>query len=71
MVGIAKPKDPPEGWHAFWNLSTGDELLVRWESSRSGSGLSFSLNQQSTDSVVQCCMNSDLSSAVIDHLSDD
>lgn len=53
MVGIAKPKDPPEGWHAFWNLSTGDELLVRWESSRSGSGLSFSLNQQSTDSVVK------------------
>lgn len=54
MVGIAKPKDPPEGWHALWNLSTGDELLVQWESSTSGSGLSFSvINQQSTDSVVK------------------
>ncbi|XP_055816654.1 uncharacterized protein LOC129886128 isoform X2 [Solanum dulcamara] len=54
VVGIAKPKDPPEGWHALWNLSTGDELLVRWESSRSTSGLSFSLiNLQSTDSVVK------------------
>lgn len=54
VVGIAKPKDPPEGWHALWDLSTGDELLVRGESSTSGSGLSFSvINQQSTDSVVK------------------
>ncbi|KAM3378045.1 glycine-rich domain-containing protein 2 isoform X1 [Capsicum galapagoense] len=54
VVGIAKPKDPPEGWHAHWNLSTGYGLLVRWESSRSSSGLSFSLtNQQSTDSMVK------------------
>ncbi|KAK4339693.1 hypothetical protein RND71_041155 [Anisodus tanguticus] len=54
VVGIAKPKDPPEGWDALWNLSTGDELLVRRESSTSSSGLSFSLiNQQSTDSVVK------------------
>ncbi|XP_027773204.1 glycine-rich domain-containing protein 2 isoform X3 [Solanum pennellii] len=54
VVGIAKPKDPPEGWHALWNLSTGHELLVQWESSRSTSGLNFSvINQQSTDSVVK------------------
>ncbi|XP_060219283.1 glycine-rich domain-containing protein 1 isoform X1 [Lycium barbarum] len=54
MVGIAKPKDPPEGWHSLWSLSTGHELLARWESSTSGSGLSFSLiNQQSSDSAVK------------------
>ncbi|XP_075094627.1 glycine-rich domain-containing protein 1-like [Nicotiana tabacum] len=54
VVGTAKPKDPPEGWHSLWYLSTGDELLVRSESSTSSSGLSFSLiNQQSTDSVVK------------------
>ncbi|MCD9560216.1 hypothetical protein HAX54_018715 [Datura stramonium] len=28
VVGIAKPKDPPEGWHALWNLSTGNVKLL-------------------------------------------
>ncbi|XP_050273903.1 uncharacterized protein LOC126716900 isoform X2 [Quercus robur] len=46
MVGTATPKEPPEQWKAAWKFSTGDELMIGWESSTSTSGLSFCLKNQ-------------------------
>lgn len=52
-MGTATPKEPPEGWHALWNFSTGNELLVQRESSNHISGFAFSLtNHQYPDSTV-------------------
>lgn len=54
VVGTALPKEPPEQWDAAWQFSSGDELMLRLESSTSKSGLSFSLrNQTSSDSSVK------------------
>lgn len=53
-MGTALPKEPPEQWDAAWQFSSGDELMLRLESSTSKSGLSFSLrNQTSSDSSVK------------------
>ncbi|KAL0006106.1 hypothetical protein SO802_013667 [Lithocarpus litseifolius] len=46
VVGTATPKEPPEQWKAAWKFSTGDELMIGWESCTSTSGLSFSLKNQ-------------------------
>ncbi|XVE63092.1 hypothetical protein DITRI_Ditri06bG0172000 [Diplodiscus trichospermus] len=53
VVGTATPKECPEQWQAAWHFSTGDELLINWGSSTSGSGLSFCLrSQESSDSSL-------------------
>ncbi|XP_017248337.1 uncharacterized protein LOC108219410 isoform X2 [Daucus carota subsp. sativus] len=43
VVGSAIPKEPPEGWQAAWCFSTGHELLVKYGSSTSISGLCLDL----------------------------
>ncbi|CAL5380594.1 unnamed protein product [Camellia sinensis] len=43
VVGTATPKEPSEQLKASWKFSTGDELMIWWESSTSKSGLSFHL----------------------------
>ncbi|KAL9378919.1 hypothetical protein Peur_027401 [Populus x canadensis] len=54
IVGTATPREPPEHWQAAWCFSTGDELLISWESSTSMSDLNFCLrNQKSSDSLVK------------------
>ncbi|KAL1339692.1 hypothetical protein AAHE18_U057800 [Arachis hypogaea] len=54
VVATATPKESEEQWSASWCFSTGDELVVQWDSSLSVSGLCFSLrNQTSTDSSVK------------------
>ncbi|PON42631.1 Glycine-rich domain-containing protein-like [Parasponia andersonii] len=53
VVGTATPKEPPEQWKSAWQFSTGDELMVRWESSMLISGLSFCLKNQSAESMVK------------------
>ncbi|QCE07305.1 hypothetical protein DEO72_LG9g2324 [Vigna unguiculata] len=54
VVATATPKEPTEQCEAAWNFSTGDELRIQWESSKSVSGLTFSLlNQTSPESSVQ------------------
>ena len=52
VVGTATPKEPPEQWKAAWKFSTGDELMIQWESSTSISGLRFSLTNQVSESTV-------------------
>ncbi|XP_047321682.1 uncharacterized protein LOC124925659 [Impatiens glandulifera] len=55
VVGTAKPKEPPEQWNASWKLSTGEELLIMWESS---SSMRFQLrNETSTDSSTVKLLN--------------
>lgn len=55
VVGTATPKEPDEeNWNAMWHFSTGDELMLRWQSSASNPGPSFCLrNQSSSDSSVR------------------
>ncbi|XP_061363316.1 glycine-rich domain-containing protein 2 isoform X2 [Gastrolobium bilobum] len=54
VVATATPKEPAEQWEAAWCFSTGDELIIQWESSLSVSGLTFSLrNQSSQESSVK------------------
>ncbi|XP_062178238.1 glycine-rich domain-containing protein 1 isoform X2 [Alnus glutinosa] len=54
VVGTATPKEPPEQWKAAWKFSTGDELMIGWESSTSLSSLSFCLgNQMSPEPSVK------------------
>ncbi|XP_075660078.1 glycine-rich domain-containing protein 2 isoform X2 [Castanea sativa] len=54
VVGTATPKEPPEQWKAAWKFSTGDEVMIGWESSTFTSGLSFSLkNQMSPEPSVK------------------
>ncbi|KAL5565973.1 hypothetical protein UlMin_029137 [Ulmus minor] len=53
VVGTATPKEPPEPWKAAWQFSTGDELMLRWESSTSMPGLSFCLRNQAVESTVK------------------
>ncbi|CAK7340610.1 unnamed protein product [Dovyalis caffra] len=54
IVGTATPKEPPEHWQAAWCFSTGDELLISWESSTSMSHLNFCLrNQTSSYSLLK------------------
>ncbi|KAK4282754.1 hypothetical protein QN277_014094 [Acacia crassicarpa] len=54
VVATATPKELGEQWKAAWRFSTGDELIIQWESSLSMSGLSFSLtNQTSPESWVK------------------
>ena len=54
VVGTATPQEPPEEWQASWNISTGNELLIRWASPTSSSGLNFVIrNKEPTDRMVQ------------------
>lgn len=54
VVATATPAEPGEQRKAAWCFSTGDELIIQWESSLSMSGLSFSLtNQTSPESRVK------------------
>ncbi|XP_012088966.1 glycine-rich domain-containing protein 1 isoform X2 [Jatropha curcas] len=55
VVRTAIPKDPPENWQACWCFSTGEELLISWQSSSTSScDLRLSLtSQQSQDSTVK------------------
>ncbi|KAF3454554.1 hypothetical protein FNV43_RR05002 [Rhamnella rubrinervis] len=53
VVATATPREPPEQWKAAWYFSTGDELLLRWESSPSLLGLSFCLRNQATESTAK------------------
>ncbi|KAG7969286.1 hypothetical protein I3843_07G023700 [Carya illinoinensis] len=54
VIATATPKEPPEQWKAAWNFSTGDELMIGWESSTSISSLCFYLgNQASPESSVK------------------
>lgn len=53
VVGTATPQEPPEGWQASWNLSTGNELLVRYGSTTSTSDFNFELkNRDTADTMV-------------------
>ncbi|TXG65168.1 hypothetical protein EZV62_006443 [Acer yangbiense] len=54
VVGTATPKEPAAQYQAEWFFSTGDELMISWESSTSTSGMSFTLrNQTSPDSSLR------------------
>ncbi|GMH10443.1 hypothetical protein Nepgr_012284 [Nepenthes gracilis] len=53
VVGTAKPKGESKERMASWHLSTGDELMIQWEST-SFSNLNFTLNSQdSPNSIVK------------------
>jgi len=47
VVGTATPKEPSEHWNASWEFSTGDELMIQWEST-SRKGLSFDLKSKAS-----------------------
>ncbi|RDX65998.1 Glycine-rich domain-containing protein 1, partial [Mucuna pruriens] len=55
VVATATPKEPTEQCKAAWCFSTGDELIIQWNSSQSVSGLTFSLLNQTSppESSVQ------------------
>lgn len=54
VVGTATPQEPPEEWQASWNISTGNELLIRWASPTSSSGLNFVIrNKEPADGMVR------------------
>ncbi|KAL3632200.1 hypothetical protein CASFOL_025184 [Castilleja foliolosa] len=48
VVGTATPKEPPEGYQAFWSFSTGHDLLIQWDPSTSISKLRFDLESKSS-----------------------
>jgi len=43
VVGTATPKEPAEQCKVAWCFSTGDELIIQWDSSLSVSSLTFNL----------------------------
>ncbi|KAM6577902.1 hypothetical protein CsatB_029739 [Cannabis sativa] len=51
VVGTATPKEASGQWKAAWQFSTGDELMLRWDSSTSISRLSFCLTNKSESMV--------------------
>ncbi|KAK7344256.1 hypothetical protein VNO77_13660 [Canavalia gladiata] len=54
VVATATPKEPAEQCKAAWCFSTGDELIIQWESSQSVSGFTFDLrNQTSPEASVK------------------
>ncbi|KAG6588570.1 Glycine-rich domain-containing protein 1, partial [Cucurbita argyrosperma subsp. sororia] len=54
VVGTATPKQPLEEWKAAWNFSTGDELIIQWDTSTPKPALTFSLtNPTSSESSVR------------------
>ncbi|KAK6121111.1 hypothetical protein DH2020_045137 [Rehmannia glutinosa] len=54
VVGTATPKEPTEGYQASWSFSTGNDLLIQWDTSTSMSGLRFDLqNNASSASTVK------------------
>lgn len=54
VVGTATPKEPAEQCKAAWCFSTGDELIIHWDSSLSVSSLTFNLtNPTSPESLVK------------------
>lgn len=53
VIATATPKEPTEQRKAAWCFSTGDELIIQWDSSQSVSGLTFSLQNQTSESSVQ------------------
>lgn len=52
MVGTATPKQPLEELKAAWNFSTGDELMIQWDTSTPKPALSFSLTNPASESSV-------------------
>ncbi|XP_057778768.1 glycine-rich domain-containing protein 2 isoform X2 [Salvia miltiorrhiza] len=48
LVGTATPKEPKEGLQASWKFSTGNELVIQWDSSKSISGLRFDLQSEAS-----------------------
>ncbi|XP_022136059.1 uncharacterized protein LOC111007846 isoform X2 [Momordica charantia] len=53
VVGTATPKQPPEEWEAAWCFSTGDELMIQWDTSTPKAALSFSLTNPTSESSVR------------------
>lgn len=53
MVGTATPKQPLEELKAAWNFSTGDELIIQWDTSTTKPSLSFSLTNPASESSVR------------------
>lgn len=52
VVGTATPKQPLEELKAAWNFSTGDELMIQWDTSTPKPALSFSLTNPASESSV-------------------
>ncbi|XP_042054287.1 glycine-rich domain-containing protein 1-like isoform X1 [Salvia splendens] len=48
LVGTATPKAPKEELQASWKLSSGIELVIQWDSSKSVSGLRFDLQSETS-----------------------
>ncbi|KAL7126513.1 hypothetical protein ABFS83_14G193000 [Erythranthe nasuta] len=47
VVGTATPKEPKEGFQALWSFSSGNELLIKWDSSKKSiSELRFDLQSE-------------------------
>ncbi|XP_062084867.1 uncharacterized protein LOC133791003 isoform X2 [Humulus lupulus] len=53
VVGTATPKEASGQWKAVWHFSTGDELMLQWDSSTSISRLSLCLKNQSAESTME------------------
>ncbi|KAI5658668.1 hypothetical protein M9H77_27461 [Catharanthus roseus] len=54
VVGTATPSEPPEGWHASWNFSTGDELLIHCGSSMHTCSLNLEFkSKESSEKMVR------------------
>ncbi|XP_050937199.1 glycine-rich domain-containing protein 1 isoform X1 [Cucumis melo] len=53
VVGTATPKQPLEELKAAWNFSTGDELIIQWDTSTTKPSLSFSLTNPASESSVR------------------
>ncbi|PNX96029.1 hypothetical protein L195_g019229 [Trifolium pratense] len=52
VVATATPKEHAEQCKAVWLFSTGDELIIQWDSSLSISSLTFSLTNQTSPSEL-------------------
>ncbi|XP_042049831.1 glycine-rich domain-containing protein 1-like isoform X1 [Salvia splendens] len=48
LVGTATPKSPKEELQTSWKLSSGIELVIQWDSSKSISGLRFDLQSETS-----------------------
>ncbi|KFK35517.1 hypothetical protein AALP_AA4G001400 [Arabis alpina] len=51
VVGTVTPKEPVADWEAAWEFSTGDEFLIRWDSS--GSISELALHSRNSSSLVR------------------
>ncbi|KAG7023996.1 Glycine-rich domain-containing protein 1, partial [Cucurbita argyrosperma subsp. argyrosperma] len=53
VVGTATPKQPLEEFKAAWKFSTGDELMVQWDTSTPKPAFSFVLTNPTSESSVR------------------